>query len=259
MKSIKALIVDDEPLAREGLRNLLGRIKDVEVTGECADGVQAIDDIRSKRPDLVFLDIQMPEINGFDVVEQVGPGSMPAVVFVTAFDEHAMRAFDVYALDYLLKPVDPDRLVVSVERVRAYLAGTRKEETGERLERLLEDIRNGKKYPDRIMVKTPGRITFLDVKEIDWIEAQGDYICIHAKGKKHLIRDRISEIEKRLDPTLFARVHRSTIVCLAQIRELQPLFSGEYSVLLFSGEKLTMSRSYRDRVLETLHYGGKAR
>ena len=259
MKSLlRTLIVDDEPLAREGLRKLLSRMGDIEIIGECPDGVQAIDEIRSEQPDLVFLDIQMPEVTGFDVIEQVGPASMPLVVFVTAFDEHALRAFNVCALDYLLKPVDPDRLTVSVERVRAQLSGRRKDEVTEKLSRLLEDIHDGKKYPDRIMIKTPGRITFLNVGEVDWIEAQGDYICIHAKGKKHLIRDRISEIEARLDPGLFARVHRSAIVCLARIKEMQPLFSGEYSIILFSGDKLTLSRSYRDRVFDTLKEGGKA-
>jgi two-component system LytT family response regulator len=256
---MKTLIVDDEPLAREGLRNLLKRISDIDVVGECSDGVQAIESIRTLRPDLVLLDIQMPEVSGFDVIEQVGSKAMPAVIFVTAYDEHALRAFDVCALDYLLKPVDADRLVIAIDRVRTHLSGKHGDEIGGRLRRLLEDLRGGAQYPDRIMIRTPGRITFLGVAEVDWIEAQGDYICIHAKGKKHLIREKIGEMEDRLDPALFSRIHRSTIVRLGQIREMQPLFSGEYSVLLFSGEKLTLSRSYRDRVFETLHQGGKPR
>ena len=256
---LRALIVDDEPLAREGIRDLLEKLGGIEVVGECADGVQAVETIRTGRPDLVFLDIQMPEVSGFDVIEQIGVKAMPAVIFVTAYDEHALRAFKVHALDYLLKPVDPERLALAVERGRTYLAGLHKDEVAGKLEQLLEDLHGGRRYLERIMVRAPGRITFLNVREVDWIEADGDYVCFHAGGKKHVIRDRIGDLEDRLDPALFARIHRSSMVRLGQIKEMQPLFSGEYSVLLFTGEKLTLSRTYRDRLFATLNQGNKAR
>jgi two-component system LytT family response regulator len=255
--TLRVLIVDDEPLAREGVRRLLEKSEGIEIVGECSDGVQAIEAIHSIRPDLVFLDIQMPEVNGFDVIQQVGTNAMPAVVFVTAYDEFALKAFNVHALDYLLKPVDPARLAQSVARAMSHLSGIDSQNVGKKLQALLDDL--GRHYPDRIMVKTPGRITFLNVDEVDWIEAEGDYVCFHAGGRKHLIRDKIGEVENRLNPDLFARIHRSSIVRLARIKELQPMFSGEYTVLLSNGEKLTMSRTYRDRVLATLNQTGKHR
>ncbi len=256
---MRTLIVDDEPLAREGIRDLLGRLDDIEIIGECSDGVQAVEVIRTAHPDLVFLDIQMPEVTGFDVIEQVGIKAMPVVIFVTAYDEYALKAFNVHALDYLLKPVDPERLAKAVERGRSYLAGLQKGELNGKLTALLEDLRGGKRYPERIMVKTPGRIIFLNVNDVDWVEADGDYVCLHSGGKKYLIREKIGDLEDRLDPLLFARIHRSSIVRLGQIKEMQPLFSGEYSVLLFSGEKLTLSRTYRDRLFETINQVKKNR
>ncbi len=257
--SLRILIVDDEPLAREGIRTLLQKLKGIEIIGECSDGVQAVEEIRTNHPDLVFLDIQMPEVSGFDVIEQVGSTAIPVVVFVTAYDEHALKAFNVHALDYLLKPVDSDRLALAVERAKSYLSGLRKSEMSGKIDALLEGLRGGKRYAERIMVKSPGRITFLNVGEVDWIEADGDYVCLHAGGRKHLVRDKIGDLESRLDPALFARIHRSSIVRLGQIKEMQPLFSGEYSVLLFSGDRLTLSRTYRDKLFATMNQVDKTR
>jgi len=252
---IRTIIVDDEPLARRGMRTMLSGLDGIELVGEYPDGVSAVEAIRAEKPDLAFLDIQMPEMDGFDVIEQVGPGHMPAVIFVTAYDEHAVRAFRVQAVDYLLKPVDPDHLSDAVARARAYLTGRKTGDEVAKLANLLTLVRGGGGYLSRIMVKSSGRISFVHAKEVGWIEAEGDYVRLHAGTKKHLVRGKIGEFEERLDPEQFARIHRSTIVQLEMIRELQPLFSGEYAVLLSTGEKLRLSRTYRDSLLDALNNG----
>ena len=246
---IKTLIVEDEPLARERLKMYLADEPDVEIIGECADGRQAVSAIRSLDPDLVFLDIQLPELDGFGVVEEVGAERMPVVVFVTAYDQHAMRAFDVYALDYLLKPYKRERLRRAVERARAQVLRGKGEALSEQLISLLESVRPGPRHVERLMIKSPGRVYFIRSDEIDWIESEGNYVRIHAGKESHFLRDTLGGMEARLDQQKFVRIHRSTIVNVESIKELQPLFSGDYVVILYAGERLTMSRSHKEKLL----------
>lgn len=249
--SIRALIVDDEPLARQRIRNLLKDEPDIEVVGECADGGEAVASIRDLRPDLVFLDVQMPVLDGFGVLEAVGPERMPAVIFVTAYDRYAIQAFEVNALDYLLKPFDRDRFRRALERARAQLGREPPAEVGERLAAAAEDARGaGRKTLDRIVIKSGGRVFFLRAEEIDWIEAAGNYLRIHAGGEMHLLRETMSGLEARLDPQTFLRIHRSTIVNIERIQELQPLFHGDYVVILRDGTQLNLSRGYKQRFQE---------
>jgi two-component system, LytTR family, response regulator len=236
---IHALIVDDEPLARRGIRVRLERAGGVEVIGECASGSEAVTVIRHLEPDLVFLDVQMPGLDGFDVVERVGVERMPPVVFVTAYDAHALRAFDVHALDYLLKPIDDERFDTAVERARRRVG--EREAMGRQLAAALGDLR-----PRRILIKDRGRVVILNEADVDWVEAEGDYVRVHAGGRGHLLRETMSAMEERLDPGSFARIHRSTIVNVGRIRELKPLPNREYTVVLKDGTQLRLSRSYRD-------------
>jgi two-component system, LytTR family, response regulator len=249
---IRALIVEDEPLARERLKMYLVDEPDVEIIGECADGRQAVAAIRSLGPDLVFLDIQLPELDGFGVVEEVGVERMPVVIFVTAYDQHAMRAFDVYALDYLLKPYKRDRLRRAVERARAQVLRGKREALSERLLSLLESVRQGPGYVERLMIKSPGRVYFIRADEVDWIESEGNYVRIHAGKESHYLRDTLGGMEARLDRQKFVRIHRSTIVNVESIKELQPLFSGDYTVILRGGERLTMSRGHKEKLLSLI-------
>jgi two-component system LytT family response regulator len=252
LQTIRALIVDDEPVARDGIRVLLQNDPEVEVVGECANGHEAVRSIRDESPDLLFLDVQMPELDGFGVIEQVGAENMPLVIFVTAYDQYALRAFDVAALDYLLKPYDDERFVMAVERAKRQI---RQGEVGQLTSRLIsllerqsghsaEDLASGK-YLERIMLKTGGRMTFLRTEEIDWIEAEGDYVRLHAAGKRHLLRDTMKRLEEQLDPAQFLRTHRSTIVNLDRIKELHPFFHGDYLIILEDGTELKLSRSRR--------------
>ena len=246
------MIVDDEPLAREGLRELLRGEEDISIVGEAEDGIRAIEEIRKKKADLIFLDIQMPEFDGFEVLKAVGPASSPVVIFVTAFDEYAVRAFEVRALDYLLKPVNPVRLGEALDRARRLLhdrRGKGSDDFPERLAGLVADISKDRKPVERFLVKSSGRLLILKADEIDWIGAEGDYIGLHVQGKKHLIKDRMNSLEEQLHPGRFVRIHRSYIVNIDRIREMQPLFHGEYALLLRDGQKLTLSRSYRDQAL----------
>ncbi len=252
-KTISAIVVDDEPLAREGIRQLLASHENVEIVGEANDGVRAVELIEATKPDLVFLDIQMPECDGFGVVKEVGADSMPEVIFVTAFDEFALRAFEVHALDYLLKPIDPDRFAEAVGRAKSHIETRESTTLSRKLVQLLKDIPSQKQYLQRLAIKSSGKITFVNAIEIDWIEANGDYVWIHSQGKKHLLRDKISELNGKLDPNHFARIHRSTIVNINRIHNLEPMFYGDYAVNLNNGAKLTLSRSYRDKLFSILH------
>ena len=253
---IRVLIVDDEPAARARIRRLLGDESNVEIVGECGDGDSAVKAVAELSPDVLFLDIQMPESDGFDVLERLERKPHPLVVFVTAYDQYALRAFEVHALDYLLKPFDAERFRAAFARVRERLANN--ERTEERLVRaLLDELRAGRgelerlvkgepRYIERIMVRSQGRITFLRVADLDFLEASGNYVKLHTAKGSHLIRETLSGLEARLDPAQFVRIHRSTIVNLDRVREMQPWFSGDYLVLLHSGAKLKLSRSYRE-------------
>ncbi len=252
MERIRTLIIDDEPLARTGIRRLLEKDPEVEILGECGDGLEAAEQIKRVHPDLIFLDIQMPEMDGFAVLDSLAPDELPIVVFVTAYDQHALHAFQVHALDYLLKPFEEERFREALDRAKAQLRQKNGSQITRRILEMLDGNREERQTPGRIMVRNAGRITFVRVEEVDWIEAQGDYVCLHCQGKKHLVREKISEMEAQLASDRFLRIHRSTIVSIPRIKEMQPLFHGEYAVVLHDGTRLTMSRSFRDRVFERL-------
>ena len=238
---IRALVVDDEQLARRGICVRLERAGGVEVVAECANGGEAVTAIRDLSPDLVFLDVQMPGLDGFGVVESIGPDQMPPVVFVTAYDAHALRAFDVHALDYLLKPIDDERFDTAVDRARRRITERQESAVGRRLAAALAELRDS-----RILIKDRGRVVILNEADVDWVEAEGDYVRVHAGGRGHLLRETMAAMAERLDPIRFARIHRSTIVNVSRIRELKPHPNREYTVVLNDGTRLRLSRSYRD-------------
>jgi two-component system LytT family response regulator len=246
---IRTLIADDEPLARERLRALLARHADVEIIGECSNGADAIEAITDLRPDLVLLDVEMPRFDGFAVLEALDPDSLPAIVFVSAHDQYAVRAFEAHALDYILKPFDEARVDRALHRVRGQLAGAADTSlhTDPRLLSLLEELRD-RRRPDRLVVKTGGRVVFLRTEDIDWVEASGNYVRLHVGGESHLLRESMKNMERRLDPSTFVRIHRSAIVNVDRIRELEPWFHGEYIVILRDGTRLTSSRVFSDRL-----------
>ncbi len=246
---IRALIVDDEPLARERIRTLLRKEPDIEVAGECGDGGRAVTAIEKERPDLVFLDVQMPEAGGFEVLEAVGAERMPAVIFVTAYDKYALRAFEVHALDYLLKPFDRQRFREALERARAHIRRAQAGELHQRLLALLGDVRPVTRR-ERLVVREGGRIFFLRAEEIDWVEAAGNYVRLHAGKRAHLLRETLAGLEEQLDPARFARVHRSAIVNLDRVRALEPGPHGDAALLLRDGTRLTLSRTCRARFEE---------
>ena len=249
---IRALIVDDEPLARERIRTLLRKEPDVEVAGECGDGARAVEAIAKLRPHLVFLDVQMPEGGGFDVVEAVGTERMPAVIFVTAYDKYALRAFDVHALDYLLKPFDRARFREALDRARAQIHREQGGELNRQLLALLKEVRPERRKRERLVVRDGGRIVFLRTDEIDWIEAAGNYLQLHAGRHTHMMRETMAGMEAQLDAGRFVRVHRSTIVNLDRVRELQPGPHGDSILLLRDGTRLTLSRTHRVRFEKAL-------
>jgi len=247
---LRTLIVDDEPLARERIKRFLRDETDVDIIGECGNGTDAVASIKNDSPDLVFLDIQMPEKTGFDVVKSLNGGKMPAIVFVTAYDQYALQAFDVHALDYLLKPFTRERNHRAVSRARESIESPRMGNNRERLITLIADLKQEKKYLERLVVKTTGRVFFLRVDEIDWIEAAGNYVKLHVGRETHMIRETMNGIEGKLDPDKFLRIHRSTVVHIDRIKELHPMFSGDYAVILRDGFELALSRNYRERFLE---------
>ncbi len=249
---IRTVIVDDEPLARERIRSLLEPEADVEVVAECGSGAEAIEALRATSADLVFLDVQIPGPDGFGVLGSLEPENTPVVVFVTAYDQYALQAFEVHAVDYLLKPFDEERFRRALDRARVAVAGRDGRAVNERLLSLLQDLKAPPGYLERLVVKSAGRLFFLRTTEIDWIESAGNYVCLHTGGESHLLRETMSGIERHLDPARFVRIHRTAIVNLDEIKELQPLFHGEYEVALRDGTKLTLSRSYRDRLQELM-------
>jgi len=247
-KKIRAIIVDDEPPARNKIRELLKAESDIELIDECSNGKEAVASITSKAPDLVFLDIQMPELDGFGVIEAIGPEHLPAVIFVTAYDQYAVQAFEVHALDYLLKPFDRQRFQTALNRVRKGLEPDHRDELNDQLNSLLRQLKGPKKQTERFVIKSGGRVFFLKNDEIDWIEAAGNYVRLHVGTETHLLRETMSAIQKKLDTGTFIRIHRSTFVNIEKVKELQPWFHGEYVVIMRDGTQLTMSRSYRSNL-----------
>jgi two-component system LytT family response regulator len=243
---ISALIVDDEPLAREGLRALLAGDPQVSTVLEAKNGREAVTAILERRPDLVFLDVQMPEMDGFAVAQEVGAERMPAIVFVTAHDQYALRAFEISAIDYLLKPVTAERFRQALERVKARLHSG--DETTRRMVLLLETIASPSRYLKRLAVRSGAKTSFVDVEEVDWMEAAENYVELHAGAARHLVQVTMNTLEASLDPQLFLRIHRSAIVNIRQIRELHPVSHGEYVVVLRNDVRLRSSRSYHERV-----------
>jgi two-component system, LytTR family, response regulator len=266
---IRAIIVDDEPLARRGIRARLERAGGYTVVAECGSGREAVDAIRQHSPNVVFLDVQMPGVDGFGVIEQIGADRMPVVIFVTAYDTHALRAFDAHAFDYLLKPIDDDRFAVTLDRARRRVVEREESEVARRLAALMHDLRpaldaaeathrradapESSATPNRIAIRDRDRVLFVDVADIDWVGADGDYVRIHANGKSHLVRDTMAAMQQRLDPATFVRIHRSSIVNVSRIKELRPYSSREYAVILRDGTRLRLSRRYRDRL--RTHFG----
>lgn len=252
MTDVRVVVADDEPLVRRGLRTFIAAEQGLSLVGEARNGREAVKIIRDQRPDLVFLDVQMPELDGFGVLEALEGEPMPVIVFVTAYDEYAIRAFDVHAVDYLLKPFDEDRFRVALGRVRSRLGERRADSLGQRLEAVLAELRAREQYADRLLVKSDGRVTVVQVEDVDWIEAADNYARVHTARGRYLVREPIKALERKLNPRQFARVHRSAIVNLARVRELQPLFGGEYVIILSTGAKLTLSRGYRDAFRDRL-------
>ncbi len=252
MTDVRVVVADDEPLVRRGLRTFIDAQDGLTLVGEARNGAEAVDLIRAERPDLAFLDVQMPELDGFGVLEALEGEPMPVVVFVTAYDEYAIRAFDVHAVDYLLKPFDEERFRVALARARSRLGERRAESLDQRLEAVLSELRTREQYADRLLVKNDGRVTVLQVEEVDWIEAADNYARVHTARGRFLVREPIKTLERKLNPRQFARVHRSAIVNLARVRELQPMFGGEYVIILSTGAKLTLSRGYRDAFRDRL-------
>jgi two-component system LytT family response regulator len=248
----RVVVADDEPLARERLRMLLHNESWIELIAECQDGPEAIRAIQELQPDLVFLDVQMPGATGFDVIEAVGPSRMPAVVLVTAYDRYALRAFDVRALDYLLKPFDRERFQQALARARQHVQQETRGELERRLLELVHDLREPQQRVDRFVVKSAGRVYFVRTDEIDWIEAAGNYVKLHVGTEAHLLRETMTAIESQLDSDVFFRIHRCHIVNIERVQELQPWFNGEYVVCLRTGARLTLSRGYREKLQHRL-------
>lgn len=256
MYRIRAVIVDDEPPARRKLKMFLQDRRDIDVVGEAGDGETALELIRIKEPDLVFLDIRMPEMDGFDVVSAIDADPLPHLVFVTAYDEHAVRAFEVGALDYLLKPFDRERFDTALERALERVAGTRAAtDSATSIERVLDALSAGQGHLKRFVVKDGARMTFVRVEEVEWIEAAGNYVRLHTPPKALLVRATLKALSGRLDPTRFARVHRTAIVNLDCVSRLESWSHGDYRVFLESGKELTLSRRYRKKLPRT--FGGE--
>lgn len=264
MDKMTAMIVDDESLARKGLKLRLEQIAGIEVVAECSNGKEALAASVTSRPDVMFLDIQMPGMNGFDVIRAMQPEDMPLVIFVTAYDQYAIEAFELHAVDYVLKPVDEDRLAAAVERAREHMATqgavTDKQRllelvisiTGKSESSIEQLIRDGQRaaagYPARLAIKDGGETTLVAVDDIDWIDAAGDYMCIHANDATHIMRTTMKQLEGQLDPVKFQRVHRSTIVNLDRVVKVCSHMNGEFHLVLANGSAIKMSRSYKDKV-----------
>lgn len=244
--SIRALIVDDEPLARKRIKRLLADEADISAIDECGTGRDAIKIIQDASPDLLFLDVQMPEIDGFKVLQSIREEQMPVVIFVTAYDQHALKAFEVHALDYLLKPFKRDRFKRALERARIQLAKGGGYEAHAGLAALIAKLRADDNYLSRFMVKSYNRVVFIKANEVDWIESAANYALLHVDDKTHIVRETMQALEVKLSPKIFQRISRSVIVNLERVKELQPMGKGQYVIILVNGKRLTMSRGIRD-------------
>jgi two-component system LytT family response regulator len=243
--TLRVLIVDDESVARRRIRRLLAAEADVTVVGECADGASALSAIAKSKPDLAFLDVQMPELDGFGVVRSLTPAELPAIVFVTAYDRYALRAFDVQAIDYLLKPFTRERFRTALARARERL---HERSNHGRLARLIDHLSASQHYPVRVAVRAGDRFVVVDWSDVDWIEAADNYVTLHVGAREYMVRDTLASIERQLDPDRFARIHRSAIVQLDRIVELHPATHGDVDVVLRDGGRLTLTRTWRDGV-----------
>lgn len=253
-RPIRVIIIDDEPLAREGIRHRLAGESDFEVVGEFGSAEEALPSIRSQNPDVLFLDIRMPGADGFELLEQTGLEAVPVIVYVTAYDEYALRAFSVRALDYLIKPYDDERFDETLSRVRRRVAELKDGALGKQVRGMITSSlgpRSGAGI-DRLPVKKKGSVTFIRTRDIDWLEADRDYVRLHVAGERHLIRSTLKDVHEKLDPRQFVRIHRSWIVNIDQIAELHPFFHGEFILILTSGERLKVSRTYRDQLAAAL-------
>ena len=249
---IRVVIADDELLARKFIRRMLKQDAEVEIVAECSNGADAVVAIRKETPDLVFLDVQMPEMDGFAVLDAVRLDHLPEIVFTTAYESYAIRAFELHALDYLLKPFDQVRFKAALKYAKERFQSQHEEDKRLQVGTLLESIRAQQEYLDRIIIRADGRITFLQTREIDWLEADDKYVHLHTGKGARMVRQTLSAMESQLDPKKFLRVHRSTMVNVDRIKELQPLFNGEHSIILEDGTRLTLSRKYKDKLFELL-------
>lgn len=256
MPNFRALIVDDEPISRRRLRRLLALEPDCDVLGECENGREAVDALAREPVDILYLDVHMPEMDGFEVVQAISK-ARPLIIFTSAYDEYALKAFEVHAFDYLLKPFDRRRFRESLQRARAQISRTKPAISNDRILTLFESLATARNAPDRIAVRNNGRVIFLKLTEIDWIEAADNYVCLHSGKETHVLRETMNELEARLDPARFIRVHRSAIVNLDCIRELQPWFRGDYKVMLTDGTELTLTRSHREKLESRLLLGAR--
>ncbi|WP_128546765.1 LytR/AlgR family response regulator transcription factor [Larkinella soli] len=255
--TISALIIDDESLARDVIRLFLKSHPAVQVVGECENGSQAVEAIRKWQPDLVFLDVQMPEKDGFEVLKELGGPVSSVFIFVTAYDRYALRAFEVHAFDYLLKPFEQARFDEALKRALNHLSDRKATQINQRLLDLLADYEHHRPSPrpaylQRLPIRASGRILFLKTHDIDWLEAAGDYLCLHAGPATHLLSETLTGLEQKLDPTAFVRIHRSVMVNVDRIAELIPHFNGEYFVVLKNGTRLKLSRTYRENLQNLL-------
>jgi two-component system, LytTR family, response regulator len=247
-RSLQIVIVDDEPIARAGLRALLARDSEIELVDECADGQSAVDSIRRRRPDIVFLDVQMPDIDGFAVLRALQGSPLPVIVFVTAYDRYAIQAFDVHAVDYLLKPFDDGRFAEALAHAKTIARDRGGVMIADQLTKVLSAVERRTAASARFLVRTNGRVLFLRSEEIDWIEAADYYVKLHVGGKVHMLRESLGALEARLDSSMFFRVHRSAIVNLDRVREVQPYSKREQVIVLRDGTRLRLTRSRRDRL-----------
>jgi two-component system LytT family response regulator len=247
-RRIRALIVDDEALARKRIKTLLANDSGIEVIGECSDGEKAVEAIHALAPDLVFLDVQMPVMNGFDVIRSIGSDRIPAIIFVTAYDQYALEAFEVHAVDYLLKPFNRARFEKTVTHVKTLVGRMQGGAFNGQLLTLLGSLQRKQEMPERFMIKSAGRIVFLRAEDIDWVETVGNYVRLRVGRDSHLMRETMNGMELKLDPQKFLRIHRSIIVNIDRVKELQPWAKGEYVVIMRDGARLNMSRRYRERL-----------